>query len=337
MRPWPTWKPLLVFANGIDYRTDNTKFVLTSGEVINISELASDSDLLTAFFLDCRYRLRPATLKCYHDRLYFLLNLAHKHKTPLAALTSDNIKSYLFDLSESNLSIETINGRIRVFKLFYNYLFSEELIPENPTTKIKLIPTNSKLKPILSTLQLNLFLKHWSHHTFTHQRNRCTSLVLLDSMIRVGELVNILLKHVDLVGGTIYIPNSKTHRDRTVPISTRTAKAIHRYLVKYRKQLPYHLFPNVDGSQQQPLNVSRTFNRASHCLGFTVYPHLLRHTGATYLINAGMSDGICQRILGHSDIRTTMIYHHPDQQAIKQQHDRFSVVSNLNKEKSYGT
>lgn len=326
-----SWSDILHVSSVIDYRTDNTTLELTSGEKLIISELASDSDLLTAFFLDCRYRLRPATLKCYNDRLRFLLALAHRLKKPLAALTPEDIKAYLCELSGSHLSVETINGRIRVFKRFYHYLHLEELIPQNPTVRIKLLPSHIKRKPILSPHQLDLFLRHWSNKTFVHQRNRCASLVLLDSMIRVGELVNISLRHVDLVGGTIYISHSKTYRDRTVPISSRTAKAIHRYLVKYRRQVPDQwLFPNNDGSQQQSLNVSRTFNRAAHKLGFTVYPHLLRHTGATHAINAGMSDGICQRILGHSDIRTTMIYHHPDQQAIKQQHDRFSIVSKLN-------
>ena len=77
-----------------------------------------DADVIQSFYLECRIKnLRPATLKCYADRLSFLTILATKLHKPIIELDEPEIKRYLLHIIDS-VSPETVNGRIRVFRVF---------------------------------------------------------------------------------------------------------------------------------------------------------------------------------------------------------------------------
>lgn len=292
-------------------------------------EAMLDADVIQSFYLECRIKnLRPATLKCYADRLSFLTILAAKRHKPIVELDQTEIKSYILHIIDS-VSPETVNGRIRVFRVFYNYLHSQKIIPTNPMDGIGLLKTDQKCKPTLTTDQLTLLLKTYNPRTFLGSRNRNITLTLTDAMIRVGELCNILLDDISLNSGIIQIHHTKARRERPVPISFATAKSIHSYLVRFRRQLPgQHLFCYRDGQRMREQHIARLFNRSADLLGFKVYAHLLRHTGATEYLRRGGNLAVLQIILGHADPRMTQEYIHLDKRDFID-HDKFSPVSGL--------
>lgn len=292
-------------------------------------EAVLDADVIQSFYLECRIKnLRPATLKCYADRLSFLTILAKKLNKPLIDLDQSEIKTYLLHIIDS-LSPETVNGRIRVFRVFYNYLHFEKIIPASPMDGVSLLRIDQKCKPILTAEQLTLLLKTYNPRTFLGSRNRNIALTLTDAMIRVGELCNIVLDDISLNDGIIQIPHTKARRHRPVPITFATAKSIHSYLVRFRKKLPgQHLFCYRDGQRMREQHIARLFNHTADRLGFKVYAHLLRHTGATEYLRRGGNLAVLQRILGHADIRMTQEYIHVDKRDFIN-HDKFSLVAGL--------
>jgi integrase/recombinase XerD len=288
-----------------------------------------DTDVLQSFYLECRIKnLRPATLKCYADRLSFLAILAGNLHKPIIELDQSDIKRYILNIIDS-VSPETVNGRIRVFRVFANYLKNEGMIPTNPMDGISLLRIDHQCKPTLTSEQLTLLLKSCNPRTFFGSRNRNIILTLTDAMIRVGELCNIVLDDISLNDGIIQIHRTKARRERTVPISFATAKSIHSYLVRLRRKLPgQHLFCYRDGQRMKEQQIARTFNRKANLLGFKVYAHLLRHTGATEYLRRGGNLAVLQRILGHSDIRMTQEYIHVNKRDFID-HDKFSPVAGL--------
>lgn len=129
--------------------------------------------------------------------------------------------------------------------------------------------------------------------------------VLMDTGIRCGELFALEARDVDLKAGQIRIWENKADLPRSVPLTSR-AKGILEDRVKVRPTGP--LFP--DGHWW----LSHTWNRAKVALGLANdaqwVPHVLRHTCASRLVQAGVPLATVQRLLGHKCIQVTMRYSH---------------------------
>lgn len=286
-------------------------------------EAVLDADVIQSFYLECRIKnLRLSTIEGYTERLGYLVVYANEIQKPTIALDRGDLKQYILSIVDK-VSPETVNGRIRVFKVFFNYLHAEGVIDINPMIDIRLLKTDKKRKPVLTPEQLSLFLRSFNKPKFTHQRNKMIALTLLDSMVRVGELVNLRIDDLDMKRGCLHIRyETKSRMDRVVPLCFPVVKAIHRYLVRYRRNIPGDfLFPYADGEPMKRDRVRWIFAARGRELGFRVYPHLLRHTGAT---NYQGSLFLLHQILGHSLIETTMLYKHPIEDEIIEAHHKYS-------------
>ena len=294
--------------------------------------MTHDASRLTGFYLACRAKnLRPATLRCYGSRLEALVTYAHTRDKNLIDIRQEDIRTWIVGRLD-RVSPETINGHIRVWRVFYNWLLDEGDLGISPMTKLPILKTDQKAPPVLKPEQIARLLDTFNPRTFYGSRNRNITLVLLDTMIRVGELVAIRAEDVDLVTGVIQIHHTKSRRERVVPISTRTAKSLHSYIRRFREALPDPggpLFCDRDGELLTTNAVGLFMQKLQAKLKFRIYPHLLRHTGVTLMLQRGASVAIVQRICGHSDIRVTQRYSHIEDSAMKLEHDRYSPVAML--------
>lgn len=227
------------------------------------------------------------------------------------------------------VAAETVNGRYRVYSAFFNYLEAEQLLDHNPMTGIRLLRVEHRIKPVLDVDQMELLLNSFNSRTFCGTRDRLAVLVTLDACLRLGELVHLRTEDCHTTDRLVRV-SGKSRYERLVPITPRTAKGIHNWLLRFRSKLPGDrllCFRNGDGMYEDYMRL--VIVRAGLRVGLRVYPHMLRRSGATAMHQNGADIEIVRRILGHRDIRTTQSYICHGIKAVSEAHDRFSVVARL--------
>ena len=154
--------------------------------------------------------------------------------------------------------------------------------------------------------------------------------LLYASGLRVSELAGARLEDLHEEGGVIRV-TGKGQKTRLVPVGGKALQAVRDYVEHERPRLvrpgrtSSHIFLSTRGG---PLTTARLWQivkrRASLAgIGTAVYPHLLRHSFATHLLENGADLRVIQEMLGHADIATTQIYTQVDQKRLKQVHRNF--------------
>ncbi|PKK83170.1 MAG: hypothetical protein CVT49_10200 [candidate division Zixibacteria bacterium HGW-Zixibacteria-1] len=120
-----------------------------------------------AFVFGCKIRnLAPRTLNVYAERLGYLIRYLEAKGIDIESITKQGIQDYLLSLI-GNVSDETVNGRIRVYRRFFNYLEEEGLWDKpNPTHKIKMIKAEKRVKQVLSPEQIQTALQTLNKKTY---------------------------------------------------------------------------------------------------------------------------------------------------------------------------
>ncbi len=185
----------------------------------------------------------------------------------------------------------TVNKDLRHLKAVFNKAIEWDYIKTNPVKRLlpqdKLPPRYLSLDEIKRIFQkvtdpkFSLFLK----------------IAVLTGMRRT-EIVNLTWEDVNLKEDMIFVRKSKTHLSRYIPISPE----LRPILEKEKGQ--GKIFP------WQPSTVSRKFTKIARAAGVRCRLHDLRHSFATHLLASGANIRVVQEILGHTDIKTTMIYAH---------------------------
>jgi site-specific recombinase XerD len=155
-------------------------------------------------------------------------------------------------------------------------------------------------------------------------------LLLYDCALRRSEVCNLNIEDINFDSGELYLRDTKTG-DSIGYMNSRVAEAINEYLLYERK-------PSLQGEKAVFLNkygkrIGERFLRDNlkQCAveaGVTrrVYPHMLRASCITHLLNKGVNPLTVQTHARHHSFRTTMIYNRPTQQQMKQDIERIFVV-----------
>lgn len=169
-----------------------------------------------------------------------------------------------------------------------------------------------------------LLSKNTPHKSFRKGiRNYLIGCLLLDAGLRVGEVVSLKMSHLYFnstpVETLLLTPDiTKNHVERTVPVSSRLTQALEEYYDEHPKLhcAPDDHFVFCPGCSSIPITtrqVERIINAAGwKALGRPVHPHMLRHTFASKLMRVTDIRTV-QELLGHSDISSTQIYTHPNE------------------------
>lgn len=292
-------------------------------------ELHMERELLESFAFACRLKnLSPSTMKCYAERLAYLVRYAASVDKELEDLNNRDLQFYIMQTIDS-VSAATVNGRIRVFKVFYKHLSEEGLIDADPMRKIRLIRTEQRVKPVLSVEEMSRVLAQFNRKTFCGARDYCMILLTYDSMLRLTELLTLNLGGIDLHAKLVKV-FGKGRKERCAPFSDKTAKAIHTYLTRFRRDVTGELlFPMSNGKQITARRGHRIFSNAGKKADLYVHPHLVRHSSASQFIRMGGSPAVLQKILGHSSLAITQRYVHLSNDDMHEAYERFSPASRL--------
>lgn len=242
--------------------------------------------------------------------------------------------AYMVD--EKQYALNTINNRIKTIKRFFGFLFREGWIQYHPAELLKI---RSGQKPVIYSFteeQVVALLEQPDQSTFTGYRDYCMLFLMLDTGLRLGEIVKLQVVQVDLKQCYLLGVIGKSRRPRDVPFCDDVRKVLLKYL-KFRGELPESaLFVTVDGT---PLSgrtfqeTLKTYGRLAGIQGVRVSPHTLRHTFAKmYILNGGDPYSL-QEILGHTTQDMVKVYVNLWKPEKKLQHTKASPMRNLGRKK----
>jgi integrase/recombinase XerD len=234
------------------------------------------------------------------------------------------------------LSGATVQGYVRTLKAFFSWAVREEYSIPGRFGHIPIPKAQSKIINTFSSEQIKQILNLCGVCYGNGSRDTLLILLLLDTGVRVSEMVNIELDDVNLQDGNVKIRIAKGNRERVVPIGSLVQKAMWKYINSSRtKPLTAQvtkLFLNGRGMPLTVNGVQQLLRRYGRKAGFTSIrcsPHTFRHSFAKhYLLNGGDIFSL-QRILGHSSLASVRMYLNLFATDIKKQHLRFSPVDNL--------
>ncbi len=238
-------------------------------------------------------------------------------------------------VQDRGLSATTVNNYLRAIRSFWSWLVSEEIVPSNPLMRMKLPKAPRKVTPTFSDEQLGRLLAAIDTATPAGFRDQAIMLTLLDTALRVSELVGVTLDNLWLDEGLITV-RGKGDRERQVPIGSSVQRILWRYVTRYRARpaLPQytHLFLTHDG---RPLTKDRVekivarYGRAAGIRGVRCSPHTFRHAAAVRFLRRGGNVFALQRLLGHTSLEMSRRYCELADIDVKAAHITASPVDNF--------
>lgn len=263
-------------------------------------------------------QLAPNTLAAYAQDLDEFRN---RFGTRMVAdVTGEDLLEFSQYLStKRKLSPATTKRRMACLRAMFRFLMRRKIIVSNPFNAIELhISLPRRLPRCLGVGEIRDLLKEAKRQSVT---TRLATVLLYATGIRISELAALRIADIDLEHRTIRI-FGKGSRERQVFISNETiAGLIRTYLAQFHPRSVHtdRLLLNVRGKPTTAACLRARIKKLAKGarLGRPVTPHMLRHTAATALLEAGVDIRFVQRLLGHQNISTTEIYTHVSDVALK--------------------
>ena len=249
----------------------------------------------------------PSTQRLY---VRHVARFAAHHKCSPADLGPEEARAYFQHLIETKkVGWSTFNQTVCALRFLYQVTLERpEMIPHLPFPR-----QEKRLPTVLSVEEITRFFQ-----AVTHPRDRVALLTIYAGGLRISEALNLKPEDIDSDRMLIHIRQGKGKKDRMVMLSKTLLEELRLYV---RWARPYHwLFPGQDPTQ--PL-CNRTLQRTCRLAGERaritkrVTPHVLRHSFATHLLDAGTDLRVIQTLLGHRRVTTTTIYTHVSTQRVQ--------------------
>ena len=273
------------------------------------------SDIIVAFkeYLTIIKSLSINSIKAYiSDLSEYDLFLKNKNKDLLTS-TSDDLIDYLKEVS----SPRTQNRYLSSINSFYH--FASEYYDDINIPKASFAKLPKKLPKYLSNDTILKTINEIDRTKELGLRDYALILFLYATGVRVSEVLQI--KKNDITENWVKILYSKGSKQRIVPIAKSAIEAINKYL-ENRKYKSEYIFLNYKGNHLSRISVFKITQKY-----FGVSPHTFRHSYATALILGGADLMVVSELLGHSNIETTQIYTHIQQQHLAQTIKEFHPIN----------
>ncbi|MBK1828124.1 tyrosine recombinase [Haloferula rosea] len=258
-----------------------------------------------------------------------LVAWVERRKLLLRDLGTEELADFLGDrkaagLASSSLRISTVH-----LKVFFRWLAAKGVIEMDPAEPLLAPKPDEYLPETLNQQLVERMIEGVDTTVPLGRRDRAILELFYASGLRLSELCGLSL--TDFLEDESFLRvTGKGRKTRMVPIGGKARVALENYLRNERpnlvkKRTSMEVFLSVRGGRLSPDRVRQIVKQRAAQAGIEekVYPHLLRHSFATHLLEGGADLRVIQEMLGHADISTTQIYTHVDGKRLKSLHKKF--------------
>lgn len=287
------------------------------------------STLLQSFFTDRLMKQRqvsPHTIASYRDTFRLLLEFACKQlKKPPSKLAFDDLTAPFIGTFLDHIQSDRHNGtrtrnlRLTAIRSFFHYAAFQEPSRSAHIQRVLAIPAKRQDRPLIDFLthpEIQTLLTAPDKTTWAGRRDRALLLLAIQTGLRLSELIGIRRCDIVLTTGAHVRCYGKGRKERCTPLTKQTVAVMKTWLEERGGSDDNVVFPNARGTQLSPDGVQYLLAKHVAAARKTcpslkdkrVSPHVLRHTAAMELLQAGVDHSVIALWLGHESAETTMIY-----------------------------
>jgi integrase/recombinase XerD len=278
--------------------------------------------LQTLGYTKATYQARYLYLKQFFSWLESLQINQLEQVTPKNIVEYQSIiKTQKNTRTKENLSKETVYNRLRNIQSFFGYALELGKIKTNPASSFKFYTPKEQAERIIFTQnQIKELYKNCEN-----EQEKMILNIAYGCGLRVGEMVKLNKKDIDLQENRLVVESGKNNKRRIIPITNQIVSELKLFLNENKETKP--IFLNIENRRMQSgsfnlilkklidkTNFGKRFKQAElNKIGM----HTLRHSIATHLLENGMKLEQVQTFLGHSNLETTQVYTHINQEQLK--------------------
>ncbi len=293
-----------------------------------------DFDLLLAGFLKTlrERHASPATVRAYNSDLTAFGAYLKDRTTNLESVDRGVLRGYLAMLRSTDLKNASLIRKGASLRTFFKHLMITEKLKDNPAIHLATPRREFRIPNFLSEKEISDIIVSICQvpSPLAALRNRAWIELVYSSGLRVAETEGLNVEDIDFWSGTVRVVG-KGNKERIVPVGNAALAAVKDYLKARGESI------SSPASHARPVFINlklrtRLTSRAMHMIildaakkaGVTrrVSPHVVRHTFATHLLNAGCDLRSVQEMLGHKNLATTQIYAHVTTERLRKVYEK---------------
>ena len=268
-------------------------------------------------YLKAERNLSPLTLRNYEgDISHFLRYLNSVDGTGPLEVNRQVFRRYLAALRGEGIGDGSVARKVSTIHSFYRYVVRAGRLADDPLAGVRPPKQKRRLPVVLSSKQIDSVIQSADGDSPRELRDRAILELMYAGGIRLSELVGLNIRSLDLIERTARIWG-KGRKERIVPLGRSAAAALKCYMENGRGYLAKEttgeaLFLNRSGGRLSRRSVELLVRKYAMKAGLDlkVFPHLLRHTFATHMLDGGADLRVVQELMGHASVSSTQIYLH---------------------------
>jgi len=282
--------------------------------------------LLKSFitYLTHEKRYSQHTVTSYQTDLDQFEKFIEKSALGFTEVKHTHLRNYLVELMEEGHSENTINRKISTLRSFYKFLHRSGKIDQNPSALIKAPKIPKRLPVFVEAQKMDHLLdsEHYFDESFPSVRDHLVIELLFGTGMRLTELLQLKDSDIDVYAGTIKVLG-KRNKERIIPINKQLINQVNTY-IELKKMQNFNnnlliLIVTNTGAAGYPKLIYRIVTSYLNYISTNEKksPHVLRHSYATSLLNAGADLNAIKELLGHASLAATQVYTHNSIERLK--------------------